>query len=141
MPQQKVIIKEDLMKVRLAYAKYYNILNSDIVESHEWQDWVNACKKAFPVSQKKSYKRFELLKNMSRELRTEPFETWCKVYEALGYKVVDHVLYARQKYEDTKFKIYQKLCCGCPNEKRCHEECEHCDEYYEELEKKGIEDY
>lgn len=76
------------MQVRLAYAKYYNVICDGIVEQHEWQEWVNACKKAFPVSLKKSYKKFELLKNMSRDLRTEPFETWCKVYETLGYEVI-----------------------------------------------------
>ena len=23
--------------------------------------------------------------------------------------------------------IYEAMCAGCPNEKRCHEECEVCD--------------
>ena len=31
-------------------------------------------------------------------------------------------------------KIYAMLCRGCPNEKRCHDECDHCDDYYEVLE-------
>jgi len=31
-------------------------------------------------------------------------------------------------------KIYELLCLGCPNEKRCHENCEVCDEYLEKTE-------
>lgn len=31
--------------------------------------------------------------------------------------------------------IYARLCRGCPNEKRCHDDCEYCDEYLEEIEK------
>lgn len=34
------------------------------------------------------------------------------------------------KYE----KVYGELCLGCPNEKRCHEECEVCDKFYKEME-------
>lgn len=37
--------------------------------------------------------------------------------------------------EDLELKVYNKLCCGCLNEKRCHDECENCDKYYEELDK------
>ena len=38
-------------------------------------------------------------------------------------------------------EIYEALCAGCPNEKRCHEEAELCDKVFavimkeEELEK------
>jgi hypothetical protein len=29
--------------------------------------------------------------------------------------------------------VYSKMCCGCPSEKFCHEECETCEEYEQEL--------
>lgn len=32
-----------------------------------------------------------------------------------------------------ELSIYERLCEGCPSEKRCHEECEYCDEYEEAL--------
>ena len=62
-----------------------------------------------------------------------------KVFQALGYKVIDNWAdYVRNKEKTLKEKIYSKLCSGCVNEIRCHETCEHCDAYYGELEKKGI---
>ena len=29
--------------------------------------------------------------------------------------------------------VYQKMCSGCTSERKCHEECETCDEYEQEL--------
>ena len=31
--------------------------------------------------------------------------------------------------------VYDKMCMRCPNAKKCHEECESCDEFYEEVER------
>lgn len=36
--------------------------------------------------------------------------------------------------EDLEYLLYKKLCSGCPNQKQCHEECEHCESYLEILE-------
>ena len=30
--------------------------------------------------------------------------------------------------------LYERLCMGCKREKRCHDNCEHCEEYEELLE-------
>ena len=43
----KVIKKDLLMQVRLAYIKYHNIKGNDIVEEDCYNEWVSACKKAF----------------------------------------------------------------------------------------------
>ena len=45
------------------------------------------------------------------------------------------------KYEDFKKRlsieeiVYDKMCMSCPNAKKCHEKCESCDEFYEEVER------
>ena len=31
--------------------------------------------------------------------------------------------------------VYDKMCMYCPNAKKCHEECESCDEFYEEVDR------
>lgn len=40
--------------------------------------------------------------------------------------------------EDLEYELYKRMCGSCPNAKRCHEECENCDEYEEELERLGL---
>ena len=45
------------------------------------------------------------------------------------------------EYDTIEELCYILNCIQCPNEKRCHDNCETCDEYeeeLEELEKKGI---
>lgn len=38
----------------------------------------------------------------------------------------------------TELELYETMCAGCPNESRCHEECEVCDEFIDAmLEKEG----
>jgi len=87
-PNKPKIIKKDLlMQVRLAYIKYHNIKGNDIVEEDCYNEWVSACKKAFPIDPHYAPHKYNLLKDLSRDLRREPFETWCKVYAALGYIV------------------------------------------------------
>ena len=83
----KVIKKDLLMQVRLAYIKYHNIKGNDIVEEDCYYEWKNACKKAFPINPHYAPHKYYLLEDLSRDLRREPFETWCKVYAALGYIV------------------------------------------------------
>lgn len=39
--------------------------------------------------------------------------------------------------EDLEYLLYTKLCNGCPNQKRCHDECTQCEEYLEILEEQG----
>jgi len=39
----------------------------------------------------------------------------------------------KTKYE----RVYEKLCSGCPNEVKCHEECETCEDFDELLNKKN----
>ena len=85
MAKKKVIKKDLLMQVRLSYIKYYNIIGDDLVEDSAWEEWKNACVKAFPC--KKNTIEFIKLKDMSRTLKSEPFDTWVKVYQALGYEV------------------------------------------------------
>ena len=36
--------------------------------------------------------------------------------------------------EDIEYKLYKMMCSDCPNAKKCHEECDTCEEYDEELE-------
>ena len=33
------------------------------------------------------------------------------------------------------FELYYSMCRDCPNAKECHDSCESCEEYEEELEK------
>jgi hypothetical protein len=40
---------------------------------------------------------------------------------------------AYESGEDTYLKTYESMCCGCPFEKRCHEECKHCDSFLEAI--------
>ena len=37
--------------------------------------------------------------------------------------------------EDLEMKIYELMCNRCPNAHICHEECEYCDDFYEEYDK------
>ena len=86
-PRKSKVIKKDLlMQVRLAFIKYYNC-DDEKVSDYLWKEWKNACVKAFPHHPINAWHKFELLKNMSRDLAHEPFETWCKVYAALGYEI------------------------------------------------------
>ena len=32
-------------------------------------------------------------------------------------------------------KVYEKMCLRCPYAKECHDNCEHCDDFYEEYDK------
>lgn len=41
-----------------------------------------------------------------------------------------------QKPRDLELEVYEELCVGCSDEKLCHEECEHCVQFYERLEEK-----
>lgn len=34
--------------------------------------------------------------------------------------------------EELELKIYEKMCKSCPYAKKCHEECEYCDEFLDE---------
>lgn len=36
---------------------------------------------------------------------------------------------------DKELELYERLCVGCPCERICHETCENCEEYEEELQK------
>lgn len=44
-------------------------------------------------------------------------------------------------YEDFKKRlkieqiVYDKMCFACPNAKKCHEECEFCDDFENEVER------
>lgn len=31
--------------------------------------------------------------------------------------------------------LYEQLCRGCMSEKKCHDKCEHCEVYYQTLDK------
>lgn len=35
--------------------------------------------------------------------------------------------------EDLEYQLYKRLCSHCPNAKQCHEECETCETFDEEL--------
>ena len=37
--------------------------------------------------------------------------------------------------EDIEYKLYKMMCSDCPNARYCHEACENCDEYEEELQR------
>ena len=36
--------------------------------------------------------------------------------------------------KDYEYIVYKQMCCGCSHEKRCHDDCEYCDDYLERLE-------
>lgn len=35
--------------------------------------------------------------------------------------------------EDIEMMVYQMMCKDCPNARYCHEACENCEEYEEEI--------
>jgi len=37
--------------------------------------------------------------------------------------------------KDLYLLLYEKMCWGCMYKKSCHESCENCDDFLEELEK------
>lgn len=39
--------------------------------------------------------------------------------------------------EKIEFEVYKKMCSSCPNAKKCHEECEYCDEFVDEYERQA----
>lgn len=41
-----------------------------------------------------------------------------------------------EKPRDLELEVYEELCIGCSDEKICHEECEHCVQFYERLKEK-----
>lgn len=38
--------------------------------------------------------------------------------------------------KDIEFEVYQEMCAGCENEHYCHNACENCDEYVDEVERR-----
>lgn len=137
MKKTKIIIKKDLLQVMAKCRKYFS--SEDDTNDTLYIAWRDACRKAFGNELKSL--RVMHLKDLVRELRHYDNKKVIKVFQALGYKVVDNWAdYVRNKRKTLKEKIYSKLCSGCINEIRCHETCEHCDAYYEELEKKGIDE-
>ena len=51
-------------------------------------------------------------------------EDWCEYFE---------------KANNDELSLYERLCVGCEREKWCHDNCEHCEEYEEELEENNNE--
>lgn len=41
-----------------------------------------------------------------------------------------------EKPRDLEQEVYEEMCVGCSDEKICHEECEHCVQFYERLKEK-----
>lgn len=37
--------------------------------------------------------------------------------------------------KDLEYQLYKAMCSSCPNARKCHEECEPCDEFQDELER------
>jgi hypothetical protein len=37
--------------------------------------------------------------------------------------------------EDIEMALYKRMCRSCPNARKCHEECETCEEYEKESER------
>ena len=35
--------------------------------------------------------------------------------------------------KDLAYQLYRLMCSECPNARKCHEECETCEEYNEEM--------
>ena len=81
------------------------------------------------------------------------YETIYKVFEMIGFEIVDKEIPTQQSFElkevdnaeplqnrDLELEVYEELCVGCSDEKMCHEECEHCVQFYERLEEKENED-
>ena len=131
----KTILRKDLLNVMAKCRKYFN--SEDDTNDTLYIAWRDACRKAFGNELKSL--RVMHLKDLARELRHYDNKTVVKVFQALGYEVVDNWAdYVRNKRKTLKEKIYSKLCNGCSKENYCHEECEHCDAYYKALEKKGI---
>lgn len=42
----------------------------------------------------------------------------------------------KKKIRDLELEVYEEMCVGCSDEKICHEECDHCVQFYERLEEK-----
>ena len=55
----------------------------------------------------------------------------CKAKEKIKEK--------KEMIMDFEEELYRRMCRACPNQRMCHDDCEYCDEYLEELEKHDTE--
>ena len=85
---RKTIKRDLLLCVINAYKKYEKSLSGDQeTEDNAWQEWKDACVKAFPTD-RRCYREWQTLKNISRDIGYKDFETIVKVYQALGYEII-----------------------------------------------------
>ena len=85
---RKTIKRDLLLCVINAYKKYERSLSGDRErEDNAWKEWKDACVKAFPTD-KRCYREWQTLKNISRDIGYKDFETIVKVYQALGYEII-----------------------------------------------------
>ena len=35
--------------------------------------------------------------------------------------------------DDLEFLLYQRMCHQCPNARKCHDDCDYCDEFLQSL--------
>lgn len=140
MKKPKIIEKKLLLQLMAQLRKYYKAESNSEEENAAYEEWRTLCEKAF--GDLTLSRRANQLKDLTRDLRDFKNETVIKVFQALGYVVVDNVAdYLRKQQDDLEQEIYNEMCRGCSKENLCHEECEHCEEYYKALEKKGIRKY
>ena len=61
-----------------------------------------------------------------------------ELHKEINYKLnrTKERLLTTEEPRDLEMEVYEEFCVGCSDEKLCHEECEHCVQFYERLEEK-----
>lgn len=112
MAKSKVIIKKDLLQLMAECRKYHKAESGSVEEQIAYKEWVELCNKTFGDTM--FSKKASRLKDLTRYLRDFDNKKVIKVFQALGYKVIDNWAdYVRNKEKTLKEKIYSKLCSGC----------------------------
>ena len=116
MAKSKVIIKKDLLNV-MAKVRKYRKAETEEESDKTWVEWYHACKETFGDMSKK---RPDILKNLTFHLVSFDNKTVIKVFQALGYEVVDNWAdYMRNQRKKVEESVYDELCNGCSKEKYC----------------------
>lgn len=48
---------------------------------------------------------------------------------------------SKQQTKDLEFELYQRMCAGCEYERRCHVQCETCEDFEDRLQELAAEEY
>lgn len=103
-------------------------------------DWIESgakveTKSSLPSLKKKHRLYEELIASVKLSLDKEGVDPtdgkWDEIVfsKAAAEKAAKKAKKKKKAKVPTEEEVYERLCKGCPNEKRCHDECDHCADY------------